>query len=584
MPFGLSNAPATFQALMNTIFQFALRCFVLVFFDDILVYSPTWDRHLQDLEQLRGFLGLSGYYRRFIKHYATIAKPLTDLLRKDSFQWTDQAEDAFLHLKQAVTTAPILCLPDFSQPFIIETDALGSGKFKHYLVGQKFVIRTDQLSLRYLTTQAIQTPEQQKWLSKLLGFDFTIEYKPGKDNVVVDALSPVSGVSCVSCGGARRYYTLMLDLHINYIGLQCVNLSTSLSAVASYVNKLKSLIVDRLSKYGHFVPLREDFTSASVAEAFVAHVVKLHGVPKTIVSDRDKVFTSRFWQHLFCSMGTKLAMTSAYHPQFDGQSEALNKCLEQYLRCFSFENPSKWVDFLPWAEFSYNTAKQTSTCFSPFKVLYGCAPPQLLSYSVNDHDPSVVTAFLQQRDQILSHLKFNLSKAQARMKRLADTKRTELSFEIGEWVFVKLRPYKQHSVALRQNHNLSLRYFGLFRVKRNSAWVSQEDLIPLQQHYPSLDLGDKVSLNGWGNVIFPYIVKTKEGPIDQLMESNKGDSSPDTVRHPYARKKKIMGKEQGGSSDELEAITTTSKEPIAKRNVGERIKRVNQLYKDFVMG
>ena len=184
MPFGLSNAPATFQSLMNQVFKHALRKYVLVFFDDILVYSSSWDNHLQDLasvlsvlhqqhllakfskcsfgqsqieylshtvsgrgvemdatkvqaiqqwpppsnlKQLRGFLGLSGYYRRFIRNYALIASPLTALLKKDNFLWGDQATRAFTTLKAAITSAPVLQLPDFSKPFILETDASGEG-------------------------------------------------------------------------------------------------------------------------------------------------------------------------------------------------------------------------------------------------------------------------------------------------------------------------------------------------------------------------------------------------------------------------------------------------------------------------
>jgi len=99
------------------------------------------------------------------------------------------------------------------------------------------------------------------------------------------------------------------------------------------------VVVDRLSKYAHFAPLKTSFTTIKVTEVFVANVVKLHGFPYSIVSDRDKVFISSFWQHLFKLHGTSLKMSSAYHPQTDGQSEAVNKCLEMYLHCFSSEQP-----------------------------------------------------------------------------------------------------------------------------------------------------------------------------------------------------------------------------------------------------
>lgn len=99
------------------------------------------------------------------------------------------------------------------------------------------------------------------------------------------------------------------------------------------------VVVDRLSKYSHFAPLKADFTSLKVAESFLHNVVKLHVFPRSLVSDRDKVFTSAFWQQLFKLSGTTLAMSTAYHPQSDGQTEAVNKCLELYLRCFTGQEP-----------------------------------------------------------------------------------------------------------------------------------------------------------------------------------------------------------------------------------------------------
>jgi hypothetical protein len=287
MPFGLTNAPSTFQNLMNDVFKPFLRKFVLVFFDDILIYSRSLTDHLthlhavlsvlqdhklyaksskcsfgveeieylghlisndevradpsklaammnwpvpQSIKSLRGFLGLTGYYRKFISGYGVIAAPLIALLKKNAFLWTPAATDAFEHLKTVVTTPPVLRLPDFSLPFTIECDACGKGlgavlmqqgrpiafisralkgqalllstyekellslvtavqKWCPYLLGRPFIVKTDQQSLKFLLEQRIGTPSQQRWMSKLLGYDFINEYKRGKENRVADTLS-----------------------------------------------------------------------------------------------------------------------------------------------------------------------------------------------------------------------------------------------------------------------------------------------------------------------------------------------------------------------------------------------------------
>lgn len=147
------------------------------------------------------------------------------------------------------------------------------------------------------------------------------------------------------------------------------------------------VVVDRLSKYGHFMALKTNYTSKSVAELFTNNIVKLHGMPKSIVSDRDTVFTSKFWQNLFQLQGTTLAMSSAYHPQPDGQSEVLNKCLEMYLRCFTFNNPKLWFKALAWVEYWYNTSFHMSLGMTPFKAIYGRDPPLLTRYNPNSNDP-----------------------------------------------------------------------------------------------------------------------------------------------------------------------------------------------------
>jgi len=161
------------------------------------------------------------------------------------------------------------------------------------------------------------------------------------------------------------------------------------------------VVVDRLSKAAHFMPLKQDFTSKLVAEIFFKNVVKLHGLPKSIVSDRDKVFTSQFWKFLWQFSGTTLKMSSTYHPQSDGQSEILNKFLELYLRCFTFDAPREWSKMLAWAEYWYNTTYHTSTGMTPFRVVYGREPPKILKYVPQDNDPLSVQEQLISRDAIL---------------------------------------------------------------------------------------------------------------------------------------------------------------------------------------
>lgn len=183
------------------------------------------------------------------------------------------------------------------------------------------------------------------------------------------------------------------------------------------------VVINRLTKYGHFFALKSDYNSKTVADIFFKNVVKLHGLPKSIVSDRDIVFTSIFWKQLFTLSGTSLAMSTAYHPQSDGQSEAVNKCVEMYLRCITFQQPKQWHKALPWAEYWYNTTYHTSAKMSPFKVVYGREPPSITRYQPSPTDSSEVQNLLLNRDALIGLLKQNLHRAQQKMKLQADRKR-----------------------------------------------------------------------------------------------------------------------------------------------------------------
>lgn len=523
MAFGLCNAPATFQALMNDVLRPFLRRFVLVFFDDILIYSRTWADHLRhiravfdvlqqhrlflkhakcafaassvaylghvvsaagvamdptkvqavrDWPQLRsaravrGFLGLAGYYRKFVHNYGTIAAPLTALLRKEGFSWSPEAAAAFAALKDAVTSAPVLALPDFTKLFVVECDASSHGfgavlvqdshpiaffsrpvaprhralaayereliglvhairHWRPYLWGRHFVVKTDHYSLKYLLDQRLSTIPQHHWVGKLLGFDFAVEFKPGHSNAVADALSrrdtpEDSAVLVLSAprfdfidrlrqahatdpallalqdeiragsrplpwalvdglvqhngrlylpptspllqevlvavhdegheGVQRTLHRLRRDFHfpnmrraVQDLVRACAvcqrNKSEHLhpaglllplpvpqgvwtDVAMDFVEALplvrgKSVIltvIDWFSKYCHFIPLAHPYSAESVAQAFFAEIVRLHGIPQSIVSDRDTVFTSNFWRELMRLSGTKLQMSTAFHP------------------------------------------------------------------------------------------------------------------------------------------------------------------------------------------------------------------------------------------------------------------------------
>jgi hypothetical protein len=131
------------------------------------------------------------------------------------------------------------------------------------------------------------------------------------------------------------------------------------------------VIIDKLSKYGHFLALSHPYNAQSVAKIFMDNIYKLHGMPQVIISDRDKIFTSNLWQEPFKLSETTLNVSSSYHPQTDGQTERLNQCLKTYLRCMINACPNKWSSWLCLAEFWYNTTFHSALGKSPFEVLYG---------------------------------------------------------------------------------------------------------------------------------------------------------------------------------------------------------------------
>lgn len=194
------------------------------------------------------------------------------------------------------------------------------------------------------------------------------------------------------------------------------------------------VIVDRFTKYAHFVALSHPFTSEHMVDLFKTHFYRLHGLPSVIVSDHDRIFTSHVWKKLFEDAGVKLHLSTTHHPQSDGQSERVNQCLETYLRCLTFSRPKKWHSLLDQAEWWYNTNFHTSLNMTPYQALYGQQPPMVGEALL----PASLLTGCRNRKQakaaLLDSVKASLDKAQSRMKQYADTKRSEGHFKLVIWL------------------------------------------------------------------------------------------------------------------------------------------------------
>lgn len=169
------------------------------------------------------------------------------------------------------------------------------------------------------------------------------------------------------------------------------------------------VVIDRLSKYAHFLSLKHPYSARTMVEVFVKEIVRLHGIPVSNVSDRDPLFLILFWKELFKMQGTQLRMSTTYHSETDGQTEVLNRIVEGYLRCFCSKQPKSWNAMLPWAEYLYNTSYQGATGCTPFKTVYARAPPSLSRFVPGETPVEAVAQELRKRDEALKQLKFHLT-------------------------------------------------------------------------------------------------------------------------------------------------------------------------------
>ncbi|KAL2236238.1 UNVERIFIED_CONTAM: Transposon Ty3-I Gag-Pol polyprotein, partial [Sesamum indicum] len=587
IPFGLTNARATFMSLMNKTLQPFLDQFLIVFIDDILIYSSSPEEHEQHLRTILQILRKKQLYGKFSKcefwmeeiaflgHVVSREGVQPDPAKvKAILEWEPPKNVleiwsflglagyykrfSFEELKKRLTSSPILALPSGDGAYVVFTDAsrqrlgcvlMQHGRviayasrqlrphemnypthdlelaaivhalkiWRHYLYGETFQIFTDHKSLKYIPTQKELNLRQRRWMELLKDYDCTIDYHPGKANIVADAFSrktvdQLAGMICYN----MEYLTALraMDVHFSIGGdilLATVQVKPSLKDkikdaqvknpylqrmkakvqkgksdqfiiqeddtlfngkricvpnveelrmeimhkahyapyamhpsstkmyrdlrpyywwpimkknVAEFVAKCLTcqqvkaehqapagklhpltipewkwekitldfviglprtfrrhdaiwVIVDRLTKSVHFLPIRQNDSLDKLAELYVSEIVRLHGIPTSIVSDRDPRFTSHSWGSLQTALGTELHFSTAFHPQTDGQSERTIQTLEDMMRACVIEFKGNWDDHLPLMEFAYNNNLHYSIGMAPYEALYGrkCRSP-----------------------------------------------------------------------------------------------------------------------------------------------------------------------------------------------------------------
>ena len=223
------------------------------------------------------------------------------------------------------------------------------------------------------------------------------------------------------------------------------------------------VIVDRLTKSAHFLPIREDFKVEKLARVYTDEIICRHGIPRDIISDRDGRFTSRLWQTFQSAMGTHLNLSTAFHPQTDGQTERTIQTLEDMLRSCVIDFGGSWDVHLPLVEFSYNNSYHSSIQMAPFEALYGrkCRSP-ISWHEIGDKQFTGPELIQETTDKILQ-IRDNLLKARNRQKSYADKGRKPMEFNVGDQVLLKVSPWKG-VVRFGKKGKLAPRYVGPFKI------------------------------------------------------------------------------------------------------------------------
>ena len=660
--FGLMNAPAAFTRLLSSLLSELHGECLILYLDDILVYSSSVEEHKihlrklfdilhknklyikpskctigvdevdflghkvnaegiymqsklmsaildwpqpQSLKDVQKFLGLANYYRKFIKEFARIVQPISDLLRRKTFIWSSEQEKSFTNIKQALTSATVLAHPRSDAEFVLSTDAsqyavgatleqnghpiaylshrlspaeanwdtgdqellavmIALREWNLYLRGRPFKLRTDLEPIRYLQSKSRLVGRQARWLDELQSYSFTVEHVPGIRNIPPDALSRrpdhnvklkainlsspdfakriqdgykedswaqdllksfrdgeppvnkkvamyitnyayqdnlilwngttntrvyvpncdtlradvVSGfhdtghlgvdkiysscaryaywpgmykdveqyiASCNECQANKERRSLPAGkLQPHSIPNKCWEVVTTdfVSEFPESSNGFDSVlvIVDKLSKRAIFIPTKKTIDTVEVTQLFHDHLFSKHGVPVTLILDRDKLFKSNYFKGLMELINIRLNMATKDHPQTDGQSENMICTLSAMLRSSIQKMPHQWHTMLSELEFIYNSSKNASTGLAPFEVDIGYIPHSPFTRSLANCTTKCQAAIdaVAHRKTCVQLARENLANAIARQKFYADKKRRRVTFKVGDLVCLRV--------------------------------------------------------------------------------------------------------------------------------------------------
>jgi hypothetical protein len=238
------------------------------------------------------------------------------------------------------------------------------------------------------------------------------------------------------------------------------------------------VVVDRFSKMTHFIPCHKTSDATHIENLFFKEIVRLHGLPRSIVSDIDTKFVGHFWRTLWKKMGTNLSFSSTYHPQTDGQTEVVNRSLGNLLRSLVTEHNSQWDQILPQAKFAYNDSPNMSTGKSPFQIVYGMHPrgiSELRYLGQVEFQSAGAEDFSAEMQKLHEQIKGQLHDRNQRYKNIIDQRRKEVNFEVGDQVLAHLRK----EIFPRGKYNkLKLKKIGPCKILRKFVANAYEIELP----------------------------------------------------------------------------------------------------------